>query len=196
MFSCPRRWASLWGWGWDQQTESWFCKQERRHRGTWGGSKEEQSSQLWLTGDRKELGSFNEPNPLVCCVPDQDRAGGGTSCRDYGDWGLYMKPTLFEHLLHVVLTKCTRKKKSQVHNAAQWMWRSSQWILCYHQLCLSHWVICWVFHFVKICLSESKWYPKSKVKVMVILASQKGHITCLVEVIKWKFEICWKTKCL
>jgi hypothetical protein len=31
---------------------------------------------------------------------------------------------------------------------------------------------------------------------MAILASQKGHVMCLIEVIKWKIQICWKVACL
>jgi hypothetical protein len=34
-------------------------------------------------------------------------------------------------------------------------------------------------NFMKIYHSKSKWCPKSKVKVMIILSSQKGFIMCL-----------------
>jgi hypothetical protein len=37
---------------------------------------------------------------------------------------------------------------------------------------------------VKIYLSKKKWYPKSKVKVMVILQNQKGHLMCLSDKLK------------
>jgi hypothetical protein len=35
-----------------------------------------------------------------------------------------------------------------------------------------------------------KMEPQSNVKVMAILLNQKGHIMCLIEVIRWEFSMC------
>jgi hypothetical protein len=71
---------------------------------------------------------------------------------------IYSELTFFMNVLHVVLTKCGQKTNnklkikrnfknknfqfSHMHCAAQWLQRSSQFILCCCQWCLNPGVIC------------------------------------------------------
>jgi hypothetical protein len=71
-----------------------------------------------------------------------------------------------------------------MYSAAQLIWRSSQSVPRYPQLCLNHFVSHWGFLCPSFC-ENTLYLPKSKIG---------GR--CLVTVIKWPSESCWKVACL
>jgi hypothetical protein len=86
-------------------------------------------------------------------------------------------------------------KLPSTHYIAQLMWRSCQSYIIVSCVKIVVWSECFpAFNFIKICFPRSKGYPQSKVKIMVIFLSPKGHIMYISG--KWKFRFVEKKACL